>query len=112
MQNTLTFTFQYSLQDAALLAANDHPVPLGFAAEAGVNTYAQISLPSLLHKVHLFLCLPVFLICKRRSTTLVPRPRPNNGKLGRAWERGLHGREGWQRLASFSDRLGPRLASS
>ena len=64
MQNTFTFTFQYSPQDAALLAANDHPVPLGFAAEAGVNTYAQISLPSLLHKVHLFLCLAVFLIAR------------------------------------------------
>ena len=76
------FTLQYSLQDAALLAANDHPVPLGFAAEAGVNTYAQISLPSLLHKVHLFPCLPELLVASGEP----------HGKIGRGY---LHSQSEW-----------------
>ena len=79
-----TFTLQYSLQDAALLAANDHPVPLGFAAEAGVNTYTQISLPSLLHKVHLFPCLPELLVA---NGDLEP-----HGKIGRGY---LHSQSDW-----------------
>lgn len=40
-----------SLQDAAMLAATEHPVPLGFAAEVGVNAYAQLSIPSLPEQV-------------------------------------------------------------
>lgn len=34
-------------QDAATLAAGEHPVLLGFAAEVGVNAYITVSLPSL-----------------------------------------------------------------
>ena len=39
------------LRDAAVLAAQENPVPLGFAAEVGVNCYARVSLPGLLEKV-------------------------------------------------------------
>ena len=36
------------LKDAAILAAQDQPVPLGFAAEVGTNNYAKISFPDFL----------------------------------------------------------------
>ena len=36
------------LKDAAMLAAQEQPVPLGFAAEVGTNNYAKISFPDLL----------------------------------------------------------------
>ena len=39
------------LRDAAALAAQEQPVPLGFAAEVGTNSYAKVSLPGLLEKV-------------------------------------------------------------
>lgn len=39
------------LKDAAVLAAREQPVPLGFAAEVGTNNYAKISFPDLLEKV-------------------------------------------------------------
>lgn len=38
-------------QDAAVLAAQEHPVPLGFAAEVGTNCYAKLSIPDFLDKV-------------------------------------------------------------
>lgn len=39
------------LKDAALLAAQVQPVPLGFAAEVGTNSYARITVPELLANV-------------------------------------------------------------
>ena len=36
------------LKDAAVLAAQQQPVPLGFAAEVGTNNYAKISFPDFL----------------------------------------------------------------
>ena len=36
------------LKDAAVLAAQEQPVPLGFAAEVGTNNYAKISFPDFL----------------------------------------------------------------
>lgn len=39
------------LKDAAVLAAQEQPVPLGFAAEVGTNNYAKISFPDLLDRV-------------------------------------------------------------
>ena len=39
------------LKDAAVQAAQEKPVPLGFAAEVGINCYARVSLPGLLEKV-------------------------------------------------------------
>ena len=39
------------LRDAAVLAAQEQPVPLGFAAEVGTNSYAKVFLPGLVEKV-------------------------------------------------------------
>ena len=41
------------LRDAASLAAQEQPVPLGFAAEVGTNCYAKVCLPGLIQKVRL-----------------------------------------------------------
>ena len=44
------------LKDAALLASQEQPVPLGFAAEVGTNSYAKISFPGLLDRVSVCVC--------------------------------------------------------
>ena len=43
------------LKDAALLAAQEQPVPLEFAAEVGANSYARVTFPDLLENVSLVL---------------------------------------------------------
>lgn len=43
--------FLFLCQDAAVLAAQERPVPLGFAAEVGTNSFVKISIPDFLDKV-------------------------------------------------------------
>lgn len=48
---SVTVTRATGLKDAAVVAAQEQPIPLGFAAEVGTNNYAKISFPDLLDRV-------------------------------------------------------------
>ena len=44
-----------------MLAAQEHPVPLAFAAEVGINSYAKITLPNILGKVHMYMHMYMYM---------------------------------------------------